>query len=81
MFIGRQEWMSRSHADYDPNRIGEISQAKVIAALVVAGKAICLPLGASSRSDLIFEDDEGLHRVQSKTGGIFNGAMFFPTQS
>ena len=81
MPIGRQEWMRRSHADYDPNRIGEISQARVLAALIEAGKFVYLPIGQAGRSDLVFEDERGLFRVQSKTGGIFNGAMFFPTQS
>lgn len=81
MRVGREEWMSRTHEDYDPNRIGEISQTRVIAALVEAGKFVYLPLGQAGRSDLVFEDEQGLFRVQCKTGGIFNGAMFFPTQS
>ena len=81
MSSGRPEWMKRSHADYDPNRIGEISQARVIAALVEAGKFIYVPLGQAGRSDLIFEDERGVFRVQCKTGRIFNGAMYFPTHS
>jgi hypothetical protein len=82
MSSGRPEWMKRSHADYDPNRIGEISQARVIAALVEAGKFIYVPLGQAGRSDLIFEDERGeLCRVQCKTGHLLKGAIIFPTQS
>ncbi len=81
MTTGRQEWMRRSHEDYDPNRIGDISQLRVSAALIEAGKFVFQAVGQAGRSDLVFEDERGLFRVQSKTGGIFNGAMFFPTQS
>ena len=28
MLAGRPEWMHRTHANYDPNRIGDISQVR-----------------------------------------------------
>ena len=83
MFVGRQEWTYRSHEDYDPNQIGAISHARVIAALVEAGKFVLLPFVHSSlRYDLVIEEEDGrFSRVQSKTGHISNGAVYFPTQS
>jgi hypothetical protein len=30
MGTGRQEWISRSHEDYDPNRIGAITEAVIL---------------------------------------------------
>jgi hypothetical protein len=83
MFVGRQEWTYRSHEDYDPNQIGAISQARVIAALVEAGKLVLLPFVHSSlRYDLVIEEEDGrFARVQAKTGHIANGAVVFPTQS
>jgi hypothetical protein len=35
---GRLPWLNRDNPEYDPNRIGAITQAKVLAALVAAGK-------------------------------------------
>jgi hypothetical protein len=81
--VGRQAWTHRGHEDYDPNQIGAISQARVMAALVEAGKIVWAPfVHTALRSDVAIEEDDGsFARVQSKTGHILNGAMIFPTQS
>jgi PD-(D/E)XK endonuclease len=64
------------------SKIGEISQAQVLAALVQAGKSILLPFGDNKRYDLLIEEEDGrFFRVQCKTGRIINGAMQFPTSS
>jgi hypothetical protein len=83
MFIGRQAWTYRDHEDYDPNEIGAISQARVMAALVEAGKIVWTPFVHSAlRSDLAIEEEDGrFSRVQAKTGHVLHGAVHFPTQS
>ncbi len=81
MLVGRPDWMHRNHQDYDPNLIGTISEAQVVAALVKAGKKVWLPHLHVSRCDLILEDQGQLFRVQCKTGHLFRGAMCFATQS
>jgi hypothetical protein len=83
MFIGRQEWTYRDHEDYDPNQIGAISQARVMAALVEAGRFVWTPFVHSAlRADLLIEEEDGsFARVQAKTGHIIGGAVNFPTQS
>ena len=81
MEVGRPAWTYRTHEDYDPNRIGAVSEAKVIAALVEAGKAIWLPHVSAPRCDLLFEDEGGVWRVQCKTGHVVRGAVYFATQS
>lgn len=81
MVNGRQEWMHRGHADYDPNRIGDISQIKVLAALVGAGKFMLAPVFHSLRYDLAMDDEGRISRIQCKTGHITRGAVVFPTYS
>lgn len=52
------------------------------AALVNAGKDVLLPLyGAHCRYDLVFEDEEGFHRVQCKTGRVLGNIVHFITTS
>jgi hypothetical protein len=81
MWVGRQDWTFRGHQDYDPNRIGAITQARVAAALVEAGKGVFLPFADVPRYDLLMEDEGRFFRVQCKTGHILGGAVRFPTQS
>lgn len=65
----------------DTSGPGERAEAEVLRALVLSGASIWLPWGGSSRADLVFEDDEGLHRVQVKRGRVTRGALFFATCS
>jgi len=80
--FGRQPWTYRDHEDYDPNAIGEITQAHILCALVEEGWYVLVPWSSVKRYDLVIEDDAGrFHRVQCKTGHIKNGSVHFPTQS
>jgi hypothetical protein len=65
-----------------PKRVGAVSQAKVLAALVAAGKSILLPFGENTRYDLLIEESGRFVRVQCKTGRLGpRGAIKFPTAS
>jgi len=73
--------MYRTHADYDPNEIAAITQAKVATALIEAGKVVLVPWMQVARYDLVFEEKGTFSRVQCKTGQIFRGAVYFRPQS
>jgi PD-(D/E)XK endonuclease len=70
-------WMVRGDPSYDPNLIGAISQAKVMAALAAAGKVVLVPYVNVRPYDLVMEEQETFLRVQCKTGRVFRGAIFF----
>ena len=54
-----------------PSEVGERAELAVAAALRLAGKRVYLPFfAADSRVDLIYEDDDGFHRVQCKTSRL-----------
>lgn len=64
------------------SKIGEISLAQVLAALVRSGKSVLVPFGDSKRYDFVIEDESGqFFRVQCKTGKVQNGVVWFPTCS
>jgi hypothetical protein len=69
--------MERDNPNYDPNRIGAISQAKVLAALTAAGKVVLTPCVHVRPYDFVIEDDGSFFRVQCKTGRMFRGAVYF----
>jgi hypothetical protein len=72
------EWMARDNPNYDPNRIGAISQAKILSALTVAGKVVLAPCINVRPYDLVIEEEDGsFSRIQCKTGRLFGGAIFF----
>ncbi len=73
----RLPWLIRDDPSYDPNLIGSISQAKVMAALVEAGKVVLVPYVHVRPYDFVIEEDRRLFRVQCKTGRFFRGAIFF----
>jgi PD-(D/E)XK endonuclease len=81
MWTGRQDWTFRTHVDYDPNLIGAITQARVSAALVEAGKIVLNPYVHTPRYDLVIDDLGRFFRVQCKTGHLLRGAVYFSTQS
>jgi hypothetical protein len=70
-------WMCRDNPSYDPNRIGAVTQIKVMAALVEAGKVVLIPCVDVRSYDLVIEDAGRFHRVQCKTGRLFRGAVYF----
>jgi hypothetical protein len=69
--------MVRDNPGYDPDRIGAISQAKVLAALTVAGKVVLAPCVNVRPYDFVLEEDGRFFRVQCKTGRLFRGAVCF----
>jgi hypothetical protein len=71
------DWMERGNPHYDPNRIGAVSQAKVLAALTAAGKAVLVPCVNVRPYDFVIEDGGRFFRVQCKTGRLFRGAVCF----
>src|SRR6516164_746054 len=70
-------WMERDNPCYDPNRIGAVSQAKVLAALTAADKVVLAPCVAVRPYDFVIEDGGRFLRVQCKTGRLFRGAVYF----
>jgi hypothetical protein len=65
-----------------PSEIGARAEFAVANALVAAGKRVFVPVfGSDGRIDLIFEDGDGLHRVQCKTARVDGGALYFRTCS
>jgi hypothetical protein len=71
------DWMERDNPHYDPNRIGAITQAKVMAALTAAGKVVLTPCVHVRPYDFVIEDGDSFFRVQCKTGRMFRGAVYF----
>jgi hypothetical protein len=71
------DWMVRGNPEYDPNLIGAISQAKILAALTAAGKVVLTPSVHVRPYDFVIEDGGKFFRVQCKTGRLFRGAVCF----
>jgi hypothetical protein len=69
--------MERDNPHYDPNRIGAISQAKVLAALTAAGKVVLTPCVHVRPYDFVIEEGDSFLRVQCKTGRLSRGAVYF----
>ena len=61
----------------DTKRIGDRSEAAVLAALVRNGYLVSIPFGENHRYDLIADDGARLVRIQVKTGRIFRGSICF----
>lgn len=65
-----------------PSVIGARAEAAVTSALVRAGRSVFLPtFGAHSRIDLVYENGNGLVRVQCKTSKLGDGVLIFRTCS
>jgi hypothetical protein len=71
------DWMERDNPRYDPNRIGAISQAKILAALTIAGKVVLTPCVNVRPYDYVIEEEGRFSRLQCKTGRLFRGAVCF----
>jgi hypothetical protein len=69
--------MERDNPCYNPNRIGAISEAKVLLALTEAGYLVLAPCVAVGPYDFVIDDGERFSRVQVKTGRLFRGAVCF----
>src|SRR5262245_9221904 len=57
--------------------IGNLTEAKILAALVEAGYLVSYPFGSGHRYDLIIDDGKVLSRVQCKTGRVRDGSLIF----
>ena len=65
-----------------PSQVGARAERAVAFALEAAGKRVYLPLFLpDSRVDLVFEDEDGLHRVQCKTSRLRGDVVAFATCS
>lgn len=60
-------------AKRNTKRIGDISEAQVIAAFTKLGYHVLLPFGENHRYDLVVDDGDKLFRVQVKTGRLVRG--------
>lgn len=57
--------------------IGNLTEAKILAALVEAGYLVSLPFGDGHKYDLIIDDGKGFFRVQCKTGRVRGWVLKF----
>jgi len=63
-------------------RIGDVSTAKIAAALLAKGYTVLYPFGDNERYDLVIENHNGFERVQCKTGRrTKSGNISFNTKS
>jgi hypothetical protein len=60
---------------------GNLTEAKILAALVDAGYMVSVPFGAGHKYDFIIDDSVNLRRVQCKTGRVKKGALLFNSYS
>ncbi len=56
---------------------GNLSEARVLAALVGAGYFVAVPFGSGHKYDFVIDDTVQLFRVQCKTGRVRNGVLLF----
>jgi hypothetical protein len=60
---------------------GNLSEAKILAALVAAGYYVSVPFGSGHKYDFVIDDSTRLFRVQCKTGRVKNGTLVFNSYS
>jgi hypothetical protein len=56
---------------------GNLTEAKILAALVAAGYSVSIPFGDGHKYDFVIDDSVSLRRVQCKTGRVKNGVLIF----
>src|SRR5205814_3841634 len=61
--------------------VGNISEARVLAALVEAGYTVSKPFGDGHKYDFVIDDGESRQRLQCKTGRIRRGCVVFNAYS
>ena len=64
-----------------PKKVGDRSEAHILAALVERFDEVFLPWGENSRADFLVVDGDAILRVQAKTGRLRNGVVAFNTCS
>ena len=60
---------------------GNLTEAKILAALVAAGYLVSIPFGEGHKYDFIIDDSSSLWRVQCKTGRVKKGVLIFNSYS
>lgn len=64
-----------------PNKIGNIAEAHILAALLRVGHQVLLPFGDGSKYDMVTDSDGTFNRVQCKNGRYKRGCVEFNTVS
>lgn len=64
-------------SDVNTKHVGDISNSKILTALLGLGYPVLTPFGDNQRYDLVFERDGKFFKVQSKTGRLSKGAIVF----
>ncbi len=64
-----------------PCRVGELSEAALLTALLRRGYVVLSPWGGTQRYDFVIDKGDGFERVQCKTGRIQNGVIVVSAQS
>lgn len=65
----------------ESHRKGELTEALVLAELKRRNVPVSMPFGDNERYDLIAESDEGLWKLQVKTGRLRDGKVLFEAES
>jgi len=60
---------------------GNLTEAKILAALTAAGYFVSVPFGSGHKYDFVIDDSTRLFRVQCKTGRVKNGSLVFNSYS
>jgi len=60
---------------------GNLTEAKILDALVAAGYLVSVPFGEGHKYDFIIDDSVNLRRVQCKTGRVKKGVLLFNSYS
>ena len=55
---------------------GNLTEARILAALVAAGYLVSVPFGEGHKYDFIIDDSVSLWRVQCKTGRVKKGPCY-----
>lgn len=56
-------------------QVGDVTEVRILAALIEAGYSVSIPFGDNDKYDLILDTDDALHRVQCKTGWVEDGEV------
>ena len=60
---------------------GNLTEARILAALAAAGYLVSVPFGDGHKYDFIIDDSVNLRRVQCKTGRVKKGVLLFNSYS
>jgi hypothetical protein len=61
--------------------VGNVSEAKILVALIEAGYIVSKPFGDGHKYDYVIDDGRALLRLQCKTGRLRNGCVEFNAYS